>query len=129
MKVRYLVALLIAATVGGIAVASAVTATVSTNSFGAGSATVAKCAASSWTLTPQYGASNTVTGVIVAGIPVSGSPNCNGGTLMVAATDGTSTATGTATISAATMTVSFSGSPSSLQTVNVNKLAASVVGP
>jgi hypothetical protein len=128
---RLLAALLFAATMAGGLAAYANSLSVAANSLGAAGVTVPKCSSASWTLTPQYSAdTTTVTGVIVNNIAT----EClvAGDTLTVVGSTASQTATGSMTLSALTVqpvTVPFSGAPSSLPTLAVTNLAASVVGP
>lgn len=128
---RLLAALLFAVTVAGGAAASASTlSSVAAKSVGAGSAVVPKCGSGAWTLSPQYSADTlTVTGVTVSGIATA----ClnAGDKLTVVATTASQTATGSVVLSSSTtqpVTVPFAGSPTSLPTASVNRLAASVTG-
>ena len=106
-------------------------ASVTSKSLGASGVTVPECGSGSWTLTPQYSAdTTTVTGVIVNGIDTA----ClnAGDTLTVVATTATQTASGSVTLTPATtqpVAVAFAGSPSSLSTTAVDRLAATVTGP
>jgi len=129
---RLLAALLFAATVtGGAAAYAASLSSVASKSLGAGAAPVPGCDSASWTLAPQYSAdTTTVTGVIVNGIATA----CldAGDKLTVVATTATQEATGSVTLSPLTtqpVTVAFTGSPGSLATTSVNRLAAAVTGP
>ena len=128
---RLLAALLFAVALAGGSAAYANHLSATAKSLGAGTVAVPKCSSGSWTLTPQYSADTaTVTGVIVSGVATA----CTnaGDTLTVVATTAALTATGSVTLSASTVqpvTVPFSGTPSSLPTIAVNRLAASVVGP
>lgn len=127
--------------VAGLSLVSAVYASaahlvVSSKTLGSGSAIVPKCSASSWTLSPQYTASLTVTGVIIQ-IPSSASA-CNGDTINVTARASSSFATGTgaAVAPGSALTISFSActgalcgtSPVSLPAPSVGALYASIEG-
>lgn len=129
---RLLAALLFAATVAGGIVAHANSlSSVTSKSLGAAGTAVPGCGSASWTLAPQYSVdTTTVTGVIVSGIDAA----CldAGDTLTVVATTATQTATGSVTLTPATtqpVAVAFTGSPASLSTTAVDRLAAAVTGP
>ena len=89
-----------------LAFASGLTST--SRQLGSGSATPAKCSASTWTLSPVYTAGLMVTGVEIQ-IP-SASSTCTGDTVSVAGVTSTSHATGSGTAPAPgnTLAVSFS---------------------
>lgn len=128
---RVLAALLFAAVLAGGSAAYANQLSTAAKSLGAGTAAVKTCGSASWTLTPVYSAdTTTVTGVRVGNIAT----EClvAGDTLSVAATTPAASATGSVTLSAATVqpvAVAFSGALTSLPTIAVDGLAASVAGP
>lgn len=128
---RVLAALLFAAVLAGGSAAYATHLSTAAKSLGAGTAAVRRCGSATWTLTPMYSSdTTTVTGVRVGNIAA----EClaAGDTLTVAATTATTSATGSVVLSAADVqpvAVAFTGATTSLPTIAVDRLAASVAGP